>query len=322
MEFEYERLENRILLDNLKNDVIRKTLAYMIDFKEHDNLVVIPKPYSIEISNADICIAVIVFSGFEKEEYETLKTKNNYHVVSFNIILQTMFQSENIPIKYIDYMALFFMSLGRTNDTSIKDFLHLKNPSANETICRLRKEYLLKEIVWNYDLFNLLYKKTKMNIIRKKIKNKFTASMVFNGSIETTNDEKLKSISSSFIQEFNKKRELLVENGKKTNLDKKKPLLVGFGITSGNNRAKKAVELALSSLLYKNKIIENTKSILLLISSHTIEIDIDEIGIINDYIQEKSEYTADIVMNVNEDKNLGEALAVTIILSEIESTKN
>ena len=67
---------------------------------------------------------------------------------------------------------------------------------------------------------------------------------------------------------------------------------------------------------------KNTKSILLLISSHTIEIDIDEIGIINDYIQEKSEYTADIVMNVNEDKNLGEALAVTIILSEIESTNN
>ena len=160
MEFAHYRSEHRILLDNLKNDLIRKTLAYMIDFKEHDNLVVIPKPYSIEISNADICIAVIVFSGFEKEEYETLKTKNNYHVVSFNMIFQTMFQSENIPIKYIDFMALFFMSLGRTNDTSIKDFLHLKNPSANETICRLRKEYLLKEVVWNYDLFNLFYKKT------------------------------------------------------------------------------------------------------------------------------------------------------------------
>ena len=67
MEFAYDRFDICILLDNLKNEVIRKTLAYMIDFKEQDNLVVIPKPHSIEISNADICIAVLVFSGFEKE---------------------------------------------------------------------------------------------------------------------------------------------------------------------------------------------------------------------------------------------------------------
>jgi hypothetical protein len=320
MEFAHYRPEHSILLDNLKNDVVIKTLAYMVDFKEHDNLVVIPKPYSIEISNADICIAVILFSGFEKEEYETLKTKNTHHVVSFNTILQTMFEFENIPIKHIDYRALFFMSLGRTNDATIKDFLHLKNLCANKTIFHLRKEYILKDVVWNQDLFTLLYKKTKAKINSNKIKNKFAASMVFKGNMDANNDENLKSISSNFIQEFNKKRELLVENGTKTDLDKRKPLSVGFGVTSGNNRAKKAVELALSSLLYKNKIIENTKSILLLISSHTIEIDINEIGIINDYIQEKSEYTADIVMDVSEDENLGEALAVTIILSESEST--
>ena len=67
MEFAYDRFDICILLDNLKNEVISKTLAYMVDFKEHDNLVVTPKPYSIEISNADICIAVILFSGFVKE---------------------------------------------------------------------------------------------------------------------------------------------------------------------------------------------------------------------------------------------------------------
>lgn len=155
-----------------------------------------------------------------------------------------------------------------------------------------------------------------MNTNNRKIKNQFAASMAFNGSIEANNDEKLKNISSNFIQEFNVKRELLVKNGTKNNLDKKKPTLIGFGLTSGNNRAKKAVELALSSLLDKNKIIESTKTISLLISSHTIEININEIGLINDYIKEKLGYSAEIVMSVNEDKNLGEALAVTIILSE------
>ena len=78
MEFANYRVEHWVLLDNLKNEVIKKTLGYMIDFKEHDNLVVIPKPHSIEISNNDLYIAVILFSGFQNEEYETLKGKNNH----------------------------------------------------------------------------------------------------------------------------------------------------------------------------------------------------------------------------------------------------
>ena len=137
MELAYDRPDLNILLDNLKNEVIRKTLAYMVDFKEQDNLVVIPKPHSIEISNADICIAVLVFSGFEKEEYESLKTKRNHHVVSFDTITKTMFEYEHISIKHIDYMALFFVSLARTEDSTIKEFLSLKNPSANKTIYHL-----------------------------------------------------------------------------------------------------------------------------------------------------------------------------------------
>ena len=68
MEFEYSRIEDCILLDNLRNEVVKKSLAYIVDFKEHDNLIVIPKSYSIEISNADICIAVILYYGFEREE--------------------------------------------------------------------------------------------------------------------------------------------------------------------------------------------------------------------------------------------------------------
>jgi cell division protein FtsZ len=61
-------------------------------------------------------------------------------------------------------------------------------------------------------------------------------------------------------------------------------------------------------------IIKNTKPILLLISSHIIEITIDEIGEINDYIQEKARNKAEIIMLVSEDENLGAALAVTIFL--------
>lgn len=322
MEFAYERLDICILLDNLKNEVISKTLAYMVDFKEHENLVVIPKPYSIEISNADICIAVIVFSGFEKEEYETLKTKKNHHVISFDTITQTMFEFENIPIKHIDYMALFFMSLARTEDATIKEFLSLRNPSANKTIYRLRKEYFLKDVVWNYDLFSLLYKKSKGNRNCQKTKNQFVASMVLESYPEAFIEENLKSINSSFVKEFVENRNLLAKKEIQSELGNSKPIFAGFAVTSGRNRAKKAIKLALSTPLLNDKIIDNTKTILLLISSDVIEMNIDEIGVINDIIQERMGNNTAIIMTVSEDKNLGKSLSVTIMMSEFDRPEN
>ena len=321
MEFEYSRIENCILLDNLKNEVVKKTLAYMIDFKEHDNLVVIPKPHSIEISNTEICIAVILFSGFEKEEYEALLTKDNFHIVSFDTITKIMVEFENMFIKHIDSMALFFMSLARTDDTTIKDFLHLKNLCRNKTIFHLRKKYTLKDVVWNSDLFSLLYKKHNTSANSKKIKNKFATSMILESHPEAFCEDNLKSISASFIKDFIENRAFLAKKEIQSEIGNSKPLLIGFAVVSGKKRAKKAIELALSSLLFKNQVFTKNNTILLLISSDALEVNLDEIGIINDYIQEKSGYTADIVMYVNEDKNLGEALAVTLILSEIESTK-
>lgn len=320
MEFEYLQKENQILLDNLKNEVIRKTLAYMVDFKEHENLITVQKPYSIEISNSDICIAVIVFSGFEGEEYETLKAKKNYHIVSFHKILQTMIEFESLPIKYLDYISLFFMSLGRTNDTTLKDFLHLKNLYSNQTVFHLRKEYILKDVVRNKDLFSLIYQRQKRNSPCKKIKGNFTASMVLNNTMEANSEENLKNVNSSFIVEYIKNRALLVKNETKTDLDKGKLLFVGFAIASGNKRAKKATKLALLPfLLCTTQIIENTKTISILISSHTNEITIDEIAIMTDYIRKKMGNTADIILQVTEDKNLGEALALTIFLSSNQS---
>ena len=87
-------------------------------------------------------------------------------------------------------------------------------------------------------------------------------------------------------------------------------------IASGSKRARKAIVLAFLPLLIYDKLIKNCKSILLLISSHTIEINIDEVGLINDYIQEKLECKATITMIVGEDENLEDALSITIILSE------
>lgn len=317
MEFAHYRSEHHILLDNLKNEVISKTVAYMVDFKEHDNLIVIPKPYSIEISNAEICITVILFSGFEKEEYEALLSKDNFHIVSFDTILQSMVEFENMFIKYIDSMALFFMSLARTDDTNLFDLLRLKNINVNKS-----KTYLRNDVVWNYDLFTLLYKTTKTNENRKKNRNQFSSSMVLESFPVAFTENNLKSINSSYINEFVRQRMFLDNKEFASKISNKKPIFVGFGVASGRNRAKKAVELALSNLNLYAYIVENIKTILLIISSDSIKINIDEIGEINDIIQEKISSNAGIINTVTINSNLGQSLSVTLMVSEFKINRN
>ena len=127
MELIYNHLHNNDLLSVLQNEEISQSLAYMLDFKEHLDLKVTLKPFSIEIDNNEITIAVLLYVGFEGAEYEELKTKPNVHIVAFDSITQTMCEFENIKIKHIDYMSLFFMALSRSKISNLKDFQALKN---------------------------------------------------------------------------------------------------------------------------------------------------------------------------------------------------
>jgi hypothetical protein len=126
MELLYSHLDNNCLLDVLKNEEITKSLAYMLDFKEYSDLKVTPKSLSIEIANDEVTIAVLLYVGFEGAEFEDLKTKPNVHVVAFDTVTQNMWEFENIKIKHIDYMSLFFMALSRSKNSNLKDFQALK----------------------------------------------------------------------------------------------------------------------------------------------------------------------------------------------------
>ena len=153
----------------------------------------------------------------------------------------------------------------------------------------------------------------------RRTENHYLTTMVLESSPAAFNEENLRSINSSFIKEFVNNEALLEKNEVQSELGVSKPLFVGFAIVSGRNRAKKAIRLALSIFLLNNQFLANTKTVLLLISSFSIEINIDEIGEINDYIQENMGYNAAIVMLVSEDKNLGKSLSVTLMLSEFET---
>ncbi|QBN18733.1 cell division protein FtsZ [Flavobacterium nackdongense] len=89
--------------------------------------------------------------------------------------------------------------------------------------------------------------------------------------------------------------------------------IMGSAIATGENRAKEGIISALDSPLLNDNKITGAKNVLLLIVSGSDEITIDEIGEINDYIQNEAGHNANIIMGVGEDESLGDSISVTII---------
>lgn len=89
--------------------------------------------------------------------------------------------------------------------------------------------------------------------------------------------------------------------------------IMGSAKEVGENRAQNAIMKALDSPLLNDNKIRGAKNVLLLIVSGTDEVTLDEIGEINDFIQEEAGYDANIIMGVGEDESLEDAIAVTVV---------
>ena len=99
----------------------------------------------------------------------------------------------------------------------------------------------------------------------------------------------------------------------KTVLSNSGTAIMGSSVASGSNRANEAVVKALDSPLLNDNKIEGSKNVLLLIISGSDEITIDEIGEINEHIQNETGNNANIIMGVGEDLELGNNISVTVI---------
>ena len=99
----------------------------------------------------------------------------------------------------------------------------------------------------------------------------------------------------------------------KTVLSNSGNAIMGSATSSGTKRSIEAISSALDSPLLNDNSIHGAKNVLLLIVSGKQEITIDEIGLINEYIQEKAGHNANIIMGVGEDLNLEESISVTVI---------
>ena len=115
----YERLEHNELLWTLEsNQTICKSLAYMVTFKDYQNLKVIPKQHSIEVFNDEIILSIILYVGFEQKEYIENKRKANFQIVSFKKVTNEMHEFAELKneIKFIEPKALFYTSLSFSSD--------------------------------------------------------------------------------------------------------------------------------------------------------------------------------------------------------------
>lgn len=89
--------------------------------------------------------------------------------------------------------------------------------------------------------------------------------------------------------------------------------IMGTGIANGEDRARKAVEEALTSPLLNDNDIEGATNLLLYIASGTEEITMDEVTDITDYIEIKTKNTAEVIWGNGFDESLSDKISVTII---------
>ncbi|MCX6230792.1 MAG: cell division protein FtsZ [Bacteroidetes bacterium] len=89
--------------------------------------------------------------------------------------------------------------------------------------------------------------------------------------------------------------------------------LMGSGIAEGENRAFRAIEMAINSPLLNDNNIKGAKNILLYFSSGTSEATMDEITEITDFLLNEAGKDVDIIWGAGTDDSLGDKLSITLV---------
>lgn len=97
--------------------------------------------------------------------------------------------------------------------------------------------------------------------------------------------------------------------------------IMGTAMAEGEDRAKNAVDEALSSPLLEESNIRGAQHILLNITSGTKEVTMDEIFEITEFVQEEAGYGTDLIWGNCYDESLGDKISVTVIATGFEQNK-
>jgi hypothetical protein len=127
MKLHFPHTPQNSLLELLNEPEFSNSLAYLVDFENHLNLRIIPKENSIELFDDYLTLSIILYSGFELNEYNELKNRANVHFICFSDIIPVMVEFQNIPIKVIDQHAWLFSIINRSERDFVSKLKHLKN---------------------------------------------------------------------------------------------------------------------------------------------------------------------------------------------------
>jgi hypothetical protein len=126
-EFHFKHIANNVLFDILREPEFASSLAYQVDFKYHDNLKIKAQEHSIELSNHEITISIIIYAGFERKEYIELKQRPNVKLISLSALIPTMYEFKDMDVKYIDKLSWLFSIIGNSKNDFVVKLNQLKS---------------------------------------------------------------------------------------------------------------------------------------------------------------------------------------------------
>lgn len=131
MQFHYPHLPNNLLLNLLQEPEFAEALVHLATQKKYTQLQILPQDFSIEISNEEICLMLILYSGFEQNEWLTIQDHPNLHLICLSEIIPKMHEFEGMNIVYIDKLSWIFNIINRSKNKQIELLKQLKNLSVS-----------------------------------------------------------------------------------------------------------------------------------------------------------------------------------------------
>lgn len=98
---EHYKDEHKLLLRSLEIEDFSKALVCMVGLKYLNAPNIVAHPHCIEISGEDFCICIIIYSGFEKYDFNDVKMRTNLILITFYPILLEMLEFQALKIKLI-----------------------------------------------------------------------------------------------------------------------------------------------------------------------------------------------------------------------------
>ena len=122
MELPYSNFENCLLFNVLKNNYeLKRAIVYSLTFKEFDDLHLTALEHSMLLYNDEIAVYIILYVGFENQEYLENRLLNSYFI-SFERTTNSMNEFKGIDVIYLDKAALVHTAIALSKIEILEDF--------------------------------------------------------------------------------------------------------------------------------------------------------------------------------------------------------